>query len=93
MAGIGGQQYARQHVQATLNTLSDMPLGPGDLVFVSAFAAPEDGPYAERARTQGVAALTANEVEDQVDELMAGARRAGGPGVRVARYDIEEFLY
>ncbi len=93
MAGIGGHRYAGQHVRATLDTLDVMPLGPGDLVFVSAFTAPEDGLYVEQARAQGVAALTPDEVEDQVDELMLGAKRIAGPGTRVARYDIEEFLY
>lgn len=93
MAGIGGRTHARQHVSATLDTLAAMPLGAGDLVFVSAFAAPLEGPYAEEARARGVAALTPGEVEDQVDDLVAGAKRAAGVGTRVARYDIEEFLY
>lgn len=93
LAGPGGHLYARRHVQMTLEVLAAMNLGPGDLIYVSAFAAPSEGPYAERASAQGVTPLSADEVEDQVDELLAGTRRFVGVGVRVARYDIAEFLY
>lgn len=93
MAGIGGRRYARRHVRATLDALAAMRLGRGDLIFISAFAPPAEGPYAERAAAEGVEALKPDEVEDQVDELMTGMRQSAGQGIRVARYDIEEFLY
>lgn len=93
MAGVGGREHGRRHVDATLAALQAMRLRAGDLLYVSAFSAPAEGPYAERARAEGVEALSPDEVEDQVDELLAGASRVAGQGVRAARYDIEEFLY
>jgi hypothetical protein len=93
MAGIGGRAFWTRHVGATIGALERMRLGAGDLVYVSAFAAPSGGPYAEHARAAGVGSLTNDEVADQVDEILLGARRVVGTGARVAPYDIEEFLY
>lgn len=93
MAGIGGLGYWRRHVEATLGVLSRMALGTGDLVYVSAFTEPAEGPYAERARLEGLVPLDHAAVADQVEELRRGAARVVGPGTRVAPYDIEEFLY
>lgn len=93
MAGIGGDAFWARHVRATLAVIRAMELGAGDLLYVSAFAAPQAGPYAERAVAVGVKPLTEDEVWDQVDELVAGSKTALGPGARAARYDIEEFIY
>ena len=93
MAGIGGRAYWRRHVEATLDVLGRMALGTGDLVYVSAFTAPATGPYAERARAEGIAPLDHDAVGDQVEELLRGAAAVVGLGTRIAPYDIEEFLY
>jgi len=93
MAGIGGDLFRPKHVEATLAAIRAMELGAGDLLYVSAFAAPQTGPYAERAMAAGVIPLTEDEVWDQVNELVAGSKASVGPGARVARYDIEEFIY
>lgn len=93
MAGIGGQAYWRRHVAATLDLLGRMALGTGDLVYVAAFTAPANGPYAERTRAEGIAPLDHDAVGDQVEELLRGAAAVVGPGTRIAPYDIEEFLY
>lgn len=93
MAGIGGRPAWSKHVDATVAALARMRLGAGDLVYVSAFHAPDQGPYAEWARASGIPPLTDDDVADQVDELRRRAARVVGPGTRVAPYDIEEFLY
>lgn len=93
MAGIGGRAYWRRHVGATLDLLGRVALGTGDLVYVAAFTAPANGPYAERARSEGIAPLDHNAIGDQVEELLGGAAAVVGPGTRIAPYDIEEFLY
>jgi hypothetical protein len=93
MAGIGGRAYWSRHVEATLDVLGRMGLGTGDLVYISAFTAPAAGPYAERARAEGLAPLDHDAVADQVEELRRGAASVVGPGTRIAPYDIEEFLY
>lgn len=93
MAGIGGDAFWSRHVEATLAAIRAMELGAGDLLYVSTFSAPQTGPYAERAGAAGVKPLTEDEVWDQVDELVAGCKTALGLGARVARYDIEEFIY
>jgi hypothetical protein len=93
MAGIGGRHYWQRHVEATLDLLGRMELGTGDVVYISGFTAPTQGPYADRARLEGIAPLDAEAVADQVEELRRGAMAVVGPGTRVAPYDIEEFLY
>lgn len=93
MAGIGGKSYRHRHVEATLAAIRAMELGAGDLLYVSAFAAPQAGPYAERAVAAGVMPLSEEEVSEQVDELVSASKAALGRGARVARYDIEEFIY
>jgi hypothetical protein len=92
-AGVGGRAYRDRHVRATLDALSRMRLGGGDLVYVSAFEAPADGPYADWARGAGITALALDEVSDQVEELLRATARIVGAGTRVAPYDIQEFLY
>ncbi len=93
MAGIGGDAFRHRHTRATLEAIQAMRLGAADLLYVSAFQAPQEGPYTDRARAAGIVALTEDQMWDQVDELVAGARASVRPGARVARYDIEEFIY
>ena len=92
MAGIGGDRCERSHVSRTLDLLNAMPLGARDLVYLSAFVVRPDTEYERRAAARGIAALTPDATHDQIGRLRAGLRfTASGP--RVARYDIEEFLY
>lgn len=90
MTGVGGQQYARQHVQDTVKLLESLPLGAGDLVYLSPFV--EHGPYAALARQGGVLPLSTEEVTDQERVFRETLKRAH-PEVQAARYDILEFLY
>jgi radical SAM superfamily enzyme YgiQ (UPF0313 family) len=92
MAGIGGERFARKHVAATLSFLGDLPLGRSDVVYLSPFFEPEGSLYSRRAETEGVRALSESETEEQIMALVDGIR-ALQEGVKVARYDIREFVY
>lgn len=92
MAGIGGDRYERSHATRTLDLLNAMPLGAGDLVYLSAFVVHPGTEYERRAAARGIAPLSLDATQDQIGRLRAGLHfTAAGP--RVARYDIEEFLY
>lgn len=92
MAGVGGDRYDRSHVTRTLDLLNAMPLGSGDLIYLSAFVVHPGTEYERRTAARGITPLTAEATQDQISRLRAGLRfTAAGP--RVARYDIEEFLY
>lgn len=90
MTGVGGQAYAAAHLADTRRLLERLPLGAGDLVYLSPFV--PHGDYAARARDSGVLPLTPAEREAQA-EALRGFLRAHKPGVQAARYDIEEFMY
>ena len=57
MAGAGGERYAAGHVRDTLAVVGGLPLGPGDLVYLSPFVEHTDSEYASRAREDGVRPL------------------------------------
>lgn len=92
MVGAGGDRFASAHEAETLALLSRLPLGSGDLVYLSPFLEHPGSAYALRASTEGVRALTRDERAGQYARLRDGVR-AALPGVRVARYDLTEFLY
>jgi radical SAM superfamily enzyme YgiQ (UPF0313 family) len=92
MAGVGGDRFDRSHVARTLDLLNAMPLGAGDLIYLSAFVAHPGTEYERRAAVRGITALDPRAIGDQIGRLRGGLR-FGTAGPRVARYDIEEFLY
>jgi radical SAM superfamily enzyme YgiQ (UPF0313 family) len=93
MTGIGGREYASQHVTNTARALSGMPLGTGDIVYFSPFTDPAGSEYGRRAAAAGIHPLPDTEMCQQETILRAAlpAARAGGP--QCSRYDIREFIY
>jgi radical SAM superfamily enzyme YgiQ (UPF0313 family) len=92
MVGAGGDRFAERHVAETLDLLSRLPLGRGDLLYLSPFLEHPSSAYAGRAAAEGVRALSESERAAQYARLRDGAR-AALPGIRVALYDLREFLY
>lgn len=94
MLGIGGEAYRAAHLEDTVATIRQMPLGSGDLVYLSPFVADEPSPYVEAMRAAGIVPLNAAalEVEEQRFK-QALAPWASAHGVRISKYDVREFIY
>lgn len=94
MVGIGGEQFRDAHLAAGVELLESLPLGPGDLVYLSPFVSAGDSPYdtdmaAAHLTPLSDAALFAEEERFRA-ALTPLARRAG---FTLSRYDIREFVY
>jgi len=92
MVGVGGRRFAERHPARTLRLAAGLPLDRGDIVYLSPFREPEGSAYSDRAAAEGVEPLDDGEEALQYQALRDGLR-ARLPGVRVARYDIREFVY
>ncbi len=92
MVGAGGDRFARDHVADTLALAARLPLGEGDIVYLSPFVEHPGSEYARRAARDGTAPLDSAALEAQRTTLRDGIRRAL-PNARVALYDLREFLY
>jgi len=90
MVGVGGAEYREEHAKATQSAIEAMPLGPGDLVYLSPLVEHPGSVYAARRREASLTPLSEDEVEAELKRL---AQRLRAAGVKVARYDIREFLY
>jgi hypothetical protein len=93
LLGVGGESYQSRHVEETLATLNAMALGPQDILYLSPLAADPDSPYRRQEREAGIRPLSEEEMNGQLSALRSGLR--GGPAgrVKVAVYDIQDFLY
>lgn len=92
MVGVGGERFAAAHVADSMRLLERMPLGSGDLVYLSPFVVQPGSVYAQRARDAGQNPLTQSDLDAQYAALRAGARQVA-PDARVALYHIDEFVY
>ena len=80
LAGTGGTPWAERHERESVRFIQRLPLDKSDIVFISPLYGP-DG----TARPP----LAAGAMEDQITRL----RKALQSQVRVAPYDIREFVY
>jgi radical SAM superfamily enzyme YgiQ (UPF0313 family) len=92
LVGPGGRHFADAHVLDTLRIVRDFPLGPGDRVYLSPFVSHEGSAYEERSRRDGIVPLAPDALDAQYALLRDGVL-ATHPGVKVARYDLREYLY
>ena len=94
LLGAGGEAYFEDHVAHTVDALNAMPLGRGDLIYLSDFVELPGSEYGAQAAAAGIQPLSAARLRAQERLLRAGLRwtdPANAP--RLARYDIREFLY
>lgn len=84
MVGAGGLAYAEAHRRDSLALLAELPLTLEDVVYLSPFQVSPGTPYA---------ALDLEALGDLEGEMRAWASALRRLGLRVARYDIREFLY
>ena len=92
MVGAGGARFAEAHERDTAALLARLPLGAGDLIYLSPFVVQPGSAYAARAAADGLRPLSAGERAGQYERLRAAARLAA-PAARVALYHIDEFVY
>ena len=92
MVGVGGERFAAVHEAESRALLERLPLGEGDLVYLSPFVSQAGSAYRARAEDEGLRPLTPEERDAQYARLRRAAREAA-PGARVALYHIDEFVY
>jgi radical SAM superfamily enzyme YgiQ (UPF0313 family) len=92
MVGVGGRAFASEHVRSSLEMVSRLPLGGGDIVYLSPFVEPRGSAYASRAAEEGIGPLSTARRERQYGRLHDGIRKMH-PEVRTSRYDVREFVY
>lgn len=90
MVGLGGREFRQLHRRATVAAIREMPLGPGDLIYLSPFVEHRDSVYHRQRLAAGLTPMSDSEVEAELGRLAVELRRGG---LRVSRYDIREFIY
>jgi len=90
MTGIGGHRFANEHVEKTIELIRSLPLAAGDLVYLSRFYPIPGTPYAEQVLQGRMDLLSAEEIDDQFQQIRSGVTQQG---VKVAPYDLAGFVY
>ncbi len=94
MVGVGGRQYREVHFNDTVRVIREMPLGAGDIVYISPFVISPDAPYARDAERAGLTSMSDEEIWQEVQRFRQALRSWAQPrGVKVSYYDIREFVY
>lgn len=94
MLGVGGAAYAEGHVRDTAALLNAMPLGKGDLIYLSDFSEQPSAPYAALAAAAGIAPLSLAACRTQ-EHALRGLFKPRDPGQppQFARYALADFVY
>src|SRR5690606_37338990 len=94
MVGIGGETYRDAHFADTIETIQRMPLGSGDLVYLSPFVADEPSPYLRAMEDAAIALLDASSLNAEEQRFKAAlVSWAALRNVRVSHYDVRELIY
>jgi radical SAM superfamily enzyme YgiQ (UPF0313 family) len=98
IAGVGGRILWKEHVDATVNTISKLPLEKDDIIYISPLVRYHDLPYARIEKELNLEPLNDDEILIQTDELKQKIREAILRSNKtlasvIARYDIKESIY
>ncbi len=92
LACAGGRRYADAHLRHTVDLVRRLPLGAGDIVYLSELVDYPGSTYAALAAEAGIQPLSPDAIEAQMGEMKRGfGFGTGGP--RVSYYDVREFVY
>lgn len=93
IVGLGGREFAENHVAQTVDFVNSLNLGRDDFVYLSPLVLGAHSPYLARAQDRGLGLLNPEELEKQMEQFKQMIRRDGEGYPKVARYDLTRFAY
>lgn len=93
LVGAGGERFAPVHLAETARILRAMELSGRDLVYLARLTIHPGGAYARRAESEGVKPLDTSALDAQCEGFRTSLRAASEGGPRMARYEVDEFVY
>jgi radical SAM superfamily enzyme YgiQ (UPF0313 family) len=93
LVGAGGERFAPVHLAETTRILRAMELSRRDLVYLARLTIHPGGAYARSAQRDGVEPLDTSAIDAQCEGLKTSLPAASEGGPRMARYEVDEFVY
>lgn len=94
LLGVGGDRFARQHVERTTQVLNSLPLDEDDFIYLSPLVEQEGWDYGRRMTEEEILPLSDEQVCEQMEQIRGGLRFAEDEeSPKMSVYDIREFVY
>jgi radical SAM superfamily enzyme YgiQ (UPF0313 family) len=92
LVGAGGQKYAEQHLVDSINLLKQLPLGKGDIVYLSELYESNSN-YEKSMAKQNILLPTRQEIRQWSNQFKSRLKELYPKEVQVSVYDINQFFY
>lgn len=94
MVGVGGERFREAHLRDTVALVERLPLGAGDIVYLSPFVSDGTTPYDADVATAGIIPLDEESIRSEEQRFKAALLpTAKRTGLRISHYDLREFVY
>ena len=92
LVGAGGQKYAEQHLVDSINLLKQLPLGKGDIVYLSELYETNSN-YEKSMTEQNIPLPKRQEIRQWSNDFKSRLKKQYPKDVQVSVYDINQFFY
>jgi len=90
LVGIGGKEYERKHLEASIQFIEESPLTKGDRVYLSEVVEYSDAPYYQRMEHDRIPRLTGEEMKKQMNVFKEAIKKRK---LQPVPYRIDPFVY
>lgn len=92
LVGAGGNKYAEKHLIESLKLLEQLPLGKGDIIYLSELYETNTD-YEKSMAEQNIPLPTRQEIRQWSNEFKSEVKKQYPKDVQVSVYDIKQFFY
>jgi radical SAM superfamily enzyme YgiQ (UPF0313 family) len=94
MVGLGGKTYQTEHLEQSVDLVKKLPLGRGDIIYLSQFLRKPGAPYLAEADHAGISSMSDLEVAVETQHWKSAILKViQAREIKVAPYSFQRFLY
>lgn len=92
LIGAGGGKYSKQHLSESIKLLKQLPLGKGDIIYLSELYETNSN-YEKSMAEQNISLPTRQDIRQWSNEFKSILKKQYPNNVQISVYDINQFFY
>ncbi|MFC1484366.1 radical SAM protein [Candidatus Neomarinimicrobiota bacterium] len=94
MVGLGGKTYQAEHLEHSVDLVKQLPMGRGDIIYLSQFMPKPGAPYLVEENQAGISPMSDMEIVVETQHWKSVLlKEMRAQGVKVSPYSFQRFLY